>query len=170
MAGRSSQDERALYWLGNQLIEHRFPVSIAVVIVTAFFAWCTFQLRLETSFGELLPQDHPFVATHNQYAPTFGGANNIVIMFQVRDGTIFTREHLARIFRMTEALDRVYGINHNQIDSIGHRTTRTLKVSPGGGMRVDPVMLRPPQVEAEVHGVRRIVHNSQQIRGILVSL
>jgi predicted RND superfamily exporter protein len=166
----SAEAKRALYWLGDQLIVHRHVVSIAVLLVTALFAYWTSQLRLETSFGELLPQKHPYVQTHNQYSATFGGANNLTVMLQVRDGTIFTPEHLSRIFRMTEAVDRVYGINHNQIDSIGHRTTRHLKVGAAGIMRSEPVMLAPIRSDAEAANVRRIVHNSQNIYGLLVSL
>ncbi|MGH7820379.1 MAG: PDZ domain-containing protein, partial [Candidatus Binatia bacterium] len=170
-AGETSEEaKRALYWLGDQLIEHRHPVSLVVLVITSLFAWWTFQLKLETSFSELLPQTHPFVQTHNKYAPTFGGANNIMVMVQVREGTIFTPEHLSRIFRMTEGLDRVYGINHNQIDSIGHRTTRYLKVGAAGVMRSQPVMLGPAKNDAEAADIRRIVHNSQNIYGILVSL
>ena len=148
------QAKRALYWLGDQLIEHRNTISILVLAITGVFLYWTMQLKLETSFGELLPQTHPFVQTHNKYAPTFGGANNIMVMVQVRDGTIFTPEHLSRIFRMTEGLDRVYGINHNQIDSIGHRTTRYLKVGAAGVMRSQPVMLGPAKNDAEAADAR----------------
>jgi len=135
-----AQTKRALYWLGDRLIEHRFIISVVVLLITALFAYWTSLLKLETAFNELLPQTHPFVQTHNQYAATFGGANNITIMLQVKDGTIFNPETLSRIFRMTEGLDRVYGINHNQIESIGHRTTRYIKVAAGGTMRSEPVM------------------------------
>ncbi|MGH7802805.1 MAG: PDZ domain-containing protein, partial [Candidatus Binatia bacterium] len=169
--GDTSPDtKRVLYWLGDQLIVHRHLVSIIVLLITAVFAYWTSQLRLETSFGDLLPQNHPFVQTHNQYASTFGGANNITVMLQVREGTIFNPEQLSRIFRMTEGLDRVYGINHNQIDSIGHRTTRHLKVGAAGIMRSEPVMLGPIKSDGDAANIRRIVHNSQNIYGILVSL
>ncbi|MGH7858054.1 MAG: PDZ domain-containing protein, partial [Candidatus Binatia bacterium] len=60
--------------------------------------------------------------------------------------------------------------NHNQIDSIGHRTTRYLKVGAAGVMRSQPVMLGPAKNDAEAADIRRIVHNSQNIYGILVSL
>ncbi len=166
----SPEDKRVLFWLGDRLIVHRHLVSFIVLAITAVFAYWTAQLRLETSFGDLLPQTHPFVQTHNQYASTFGGANNITVMLQVREGTIFNPEQLSRIFRMTEGLDRVYGINHNQIDSIGHRTTRHLKVGAAGIMRSEPVMLAPIKSEVEAANIRRIVHNSQNIYGILVSL
>jgi predicted RND superfamily exporter protein len=166
----SAEAKRALYWLGEQLIDHRHSISVVVLLITAWFGYLTAQLKLETAFGELLPQTHPYVQTHNKYSGTFGGANNIMVMLQVREGTIFTPEILSRVFRMTEGLDRVYGINHNQIDSIGHRTTRYLKVQAGGAMRSEPVMLGPAKNEAEAAEIRRIVHDSQNIYGLLVSL
>ena len=86
----SAQDKQALYWLGEKLIQYRHPVSIFVLIVTGMFAYWSFQLKLETSFGDLLPQGHPFVEVHNKYAPTFGGANNVQIMVEVDQGNIFT--------------------------------------------------------------------------------
>ena len=165
-----AQTKRALYWLGDQLIEHRHVITLIVLAITALFAYWTSLLRLETAFNELLPQTHPFVETHNKYAATFGGANNVTAMLQVNEGTIFTPETLSRVFRMTEALDRVYGINHNQIDSIGHRTTRYIKVAAGGTMRSEPVMLGEVKNETEAANIRRVVHNSQNIYGLLVSL
>ncbi|MGH7898639.1 MAG: hypothetical protein ACREQQ_11845, partial [Candidatus Binatia bacterium] len=61
-----AQTKRALYWLGDQLIEHRLVISIVVLLITGVFAYWTSLLRLETAFNELLPQTHPFVQTHNQ--------------------------------------------------------------------------------------------------------
>lgn len=164
------EDKRALYWLGDQLIEWRNPVMVFVLIITALFAYWTFQLRLVTSFGDLVPQSHEFVKIHNKYSGTFGGANNIVVMYTVEDGTIFTKEHLTNIFKMTEGMDTVYGVNHNQIESIGHRTVRHLKVAAGGTLRAEPVMLRAPQGQDEVDEIRRIVHNAENVYGLIVSL
>ena len=164
------EDKRALYWLGDQLIEWRNPVMLVVLSVTALFAYWTFQLRLVTSFGDLLPQTHEFVKIHNKYSGTFGGANNIVVMYTVEDGTIFTKENLTNIFKMTEGMDTVYGVNHNQIESIGHRTVRHLRVAAGGTLRAEPVMLRAPQSQDEVDETRRIVHNAENVYGLIVSL
>ena len=164
------EDKRALYWLGDQLIEWRNPVMIVVLIVTGLFAYWAMQLQLVTSFGDLLPQTHEFVKIHNKYSGTFGGANNIVVMMQVKDGTIFTKDNLTKIFKMTEGMDTVYGVNHNQIESIGHRTVRHLRVAAGGTLRAEPVMLRAPQSQDEVEEIRRIVHNAENVYGLIVSL
>ncbi|MEO6028018.1 MAG: MMPL family transporter [Candidatus Binatia bacterium] len=164
------EDKRALYWLGDQLIEWRNPVMVLVLLITGLFAYWSFQLQLVTSFGDLLPQTHEFVKVHNKYSGTFGGANNIVVMYSVDEGTIFTKEHLTNIFKMTEGMDTVYGVNHNQIESIGHRTVRHLKVAAGGTLRAEPVMLRAPQGQDEVDEIRRIVHNAENVYGLIVSL
>jgi hypothetical protein len=83
---------------------------------------------------------------------------------------MFTVPTLARIYRITEEVDRVYGVNHNQIDSIGHRTTRYLKVLSGGFLRAEPVMTQVPKTAEDAAGIKRIVHNTESIYGILVSL
>jgi len=164
------EDKRLLYWLGDKLIEYRHPVSVVVIIVTAVFAYWTFQLSLVTSFGDLLPQSHPYIQIHNRFSGTFGGANNIVVMLEVKDGNIFNPETLNKIWGATEGLDKVYGVNHNQIDSIAHRTVRYLKVAAGGTMRAQPVMLGEVKTPEEAAAIRHIVHNSENIYGLLVSL
>jgi predicted RND superfamily exporter protein len=166
----SEQEKRALYWLGERLIDYRHPVTIVVLLVTGLFAYWSFQLKLETSFGDLLPQTHPFVQIHNKYAGTFGGANNIQLMVEVKDGDIFNVPTLARIYKITEELDRVYGVNHNQIDSIGHRTTRYLRAQAGGFLKAEPVMIQMPKTAEDAAQIKRIVHNTESIYGILVSL
>lgn len=165
--------EKPLYWLGRKLIEKRIPVMIAVFAVTGFFAFHTYKLfeaGFVTSFGDLLPQSHEFMKIHNKYAGTFGGANNVMIMTEVKEGNLFTPETLTRIYKMTEELDRVYGVNHAQIDSIGHRTTRSLRVAAGGTMRSEPVMITPPKTDEQANDIRHVVHNTESIYGILVSL
>jgi predicted RND superfamily exporter protein len=170
-AGNASEtDKQALYWIGDKLIDYRHPVTIVVLLLTGLFAWWSFQLKLETSFSALLPQNHPFVKVHNKYASSFGGANNIQIMIETKKGTIFTVPTLARIYRMTEAVDQVYGVNHNQIDSIGHRTTRYLKALSGGFLRAEPIMIGLPKTDKDAATIRRIVHNTESVYGILVSL
>src|SRR5215468_4754248 len=164
------EDKRILYWLGDKLIDYRHPVSIIVLLVTALFAYWGFQLRLVTSFGDLLPQDHEYIKIHNRFSGSFGGANNIMIMLEVKDGTIFNPETLNKIWKMTTGLDKVYGVNHNQIDSIAHRTVRYLKVAAGGTMRAQPVMTGEVTTQDEANLIRRNVHNSENIYGLLVSI
>lgn len=166
----NTQDRPSLYELGERLIAHRKLVIAGVALVTLVFAAFASRLELISRFDEQLPQNHPFIKVHSEYAPTFGGANTIMIMVEVKDGTIFTQETLTKIFEMTQRLDRVYGVNHDLINSIAHRTNRRVRMLSGGLQVVDPVMAHAPKNADEVEQVRRIVHTSRNLYGVLVSL
>ena len=57
-----------------------------------------------------------------------------------------------KIFEMTQIIDTLPGINHDQIDSIGHRSTRYLKMV-GGSIATPPVMRRAPKTDEEVEDI-----------------
>jgi len=164
-----AQEQAALYKVGEWLIDKRRWVSLVTIAFTLFMTYEAMQLQMFTSFGELLPYRHPFIAVHSRFSTKFGGANNITIMFEVKEGTIFTQDTLARIFAATQEVDKLPDINHDQIDSIGHRTTRYLTMQ-GGSISSPPVMRRPPASQQDVDQIRNIVHYSENLHGILVSL
>jgi uncharacterized protein len=163
------QEKAALYRLGQWLIDHRKVVATVTYAFTALMLFYASQLEMFTEFGDLLPYRHPFVQVHMKYADQFGGANNITIMVEVKKGTIFNIDTLTKIFKMTQVIDKLPGINHDQIDSIGHRTTRYLKFE-GASIATPPVMRRAPVSEKDVDEIRNIVHYSETVHGILVSL
>jgi hypothetical protein len=166
----STEDRSYLYHLGEKLIEKRKPVLISVTVATLIFAAFALRLQLVSRFDEQLPQDHPFIQAYSQYAPTFGSANTIMIMLEVKEGTIFTKETLTKIFEITQRLDRVRGVNHELINSIAHRTNRRVRMMSGGLQMVEPVMAHAPKDAEEVELVRRIVHASRNLYGVVVSL
>ncbi len=165
-----SADKRFLYRLGEQLIERRKIVLIGVAAVTLVFAAFALQLDLVTRFDEQLPQTHEFIQTHNEYAATVGGANTLQIMLEVKDGNIFNQETLTKVFEMTKRLDTLYGINHDLINSLAHRTNRRIQLKAGGLTEIEPIMDRAPQNENDVKRVRDIVYTTPNLYGVLVSL
>lgn len=159
----------ALYRLGAKLIKNRIPVTLIAGLFTAFMAYHAAGIQMSTRFSDLLPYRHPFVQVHFKFANQFGGANNVNVMLKVEKGDVFNKEVLKKIYDMTQAMDRITGVNHDQIESIGHRTTRYLTVL-GGTIATPPVMRRPPKTDEEVEEVKKICYNTEQIYGQLVSL
>jgi predicted RND superfamily exporter protein len=125
------RSKEPLYRLGANLIKYRLPITVVISLFTAFMAYQSFQIKMTTAFNDLLPYRHPFVQGHLKFADQFGGANNVNVMLKVGKGDVFTKQVLKKIFDMTQAMDRVSGVNHDQIASIGHRTTRYLTVLGG---------------------------------------
>ena len=166
----SEEPKGALVSLGRGLIRARLVVMAVVALATAFFATQAVQLSLVSRFDELLPASHPFLEVHRKFAKTFGGANTVLIMLRQRQGDIYNVKALGKIWSMTQEIDKIYGVNHYQIESLAHRTNRTIRVSAGGLMEMTPVMLSMPKGEADVTSVKRIVHASPNIYGVLVSI
>ncbi|MGH7822054.1 MAG: efflux RND transporter permease subunit, partial [Candidatus Binatia bacterium] len=160
----------ALRLLGEALIDWRRPIVIAVVLVTAFLGYRASHLRMSSQFDDLLPLHHPFIQVHREYKNQYGGANIVMVMLEVRDGTVFEVGTLRRIHELTQALEQVPGISPGRIDSIGHGSTRHVRVTAGGTIETPPVMRDPPETQEEARAIARIVHESETLHGVLVSL
>src|ERR1700752_203774 len=110
--------------LAEGLIERRRRVVAAITITTLFFGYFLLRSRLAFNFGDLLPQKHPFIQTHNRYGGTFGESNTLVVMLQVNEGTVFDIPTLTTLVQVTQAMEQLPGVNHDQISSLAHRSTR----------------------------------------------
>src|SRR5262249_16979310 len=98
------------------------------------------------------------------------GANVLTVMSRDGSGRIYTPEILRTIYRATEAVDRLPGVNHDQVDSIASRFVRIVQVQSGGRMSADPLMSRADVTPAEAHEIARLARSSGYILGNLVSL
>lgn len=156
---------------GNFLFNNRKVVLAAIFLVTGFFAAQIPAVRMLSDFADLLPQEHPYIQLHNSIRDTFGGANIIVMAVVVEEGTIFSNATLARIHRITQALDSVHNINHNLVASLTHRNTRKIWMTPDGTIRssnyYDPH--HGDYKAAELKAMERDVLASTNVFGLLVS-
>src|SRR5262249_61946430 len=105
--------------------------------------------------GDLLPQGHPFIAVHNRYHRNFSEANTLTVMVEAREGTIFTVPILTTIFHLTDAVDMLPGVNHDQVVSVPHRMTRWARGRAGGLIESDPIMLARPRAQSEADEIRQ---------------
>ena len=77
------------YRFGEWIIERRFRVLLIIGALTAFFGYFAAQTQLVTSFGDLMPQNHPFIQIAHKYESYFGNVNTVTIMVEAREGTIY---------------------------------------------------------------------------------
>ncbi|RMF95278.1 MAG: transporter [Gammaproteobacteria bacterium] len=142
-----------------------------ILLITVFFAWQIPAVRIVSDFADLLPQQHPYIQLHNEIRDVFGGANNVILALRVDEGTIFTNEQLQRIHRLTTGIDSLYGINHNLVTSLTHRTTRKVWLSEEGNVKSAPHF--DPAVseysEAQLAQMRADVIANPRVYGLLVS-
>ena len=157
-------------WLANRLFENRVKVLAAIFLITCWFALQIPAVKMMSEFADLLPQRHPYIQLHNRIRDTFGGANIIDLMVQVDQGTIFTNETLARIHRLTLAMDNLDGVNHNLVSSVTHRATRRIWLESDGTIKSAPYY-EPGRTytDTELSTIESHVLADAQVYGLLVS-
>ncbi|MGC1342358.1 MAG: hypothetical protein WA854_08530, partial [Candidatus Binataceae bacterium] len=159
------------YRFGEWIIKRRFYVLIVIAALTGFFGYYAAQTRLVTSFGDLLPQNHPFIKIAHKYDEYFGSVNNVTVMIEARQGTIYTPAILSKIVKMTGDMDLVYGIQHGSVRSLS--TASFFRPLAGGVILNTPVLPggKVPSTQGEIDEVRSNVHkNPGVVFGRFVSL
>jgi len=154
------------------LLRHRLAISLAIGIGTLFFIWFTvMRLTIFTNFFDLYPPRHPYIQLYAKYRNMFGTANTLVMVLEVKEGTIFSRpETIVKINRITlDLLHKVPGVNGEQVISITHPKLKTTLTS-GSGIKVVPLIYpRLPRDQEDLNFLRQKIYTTEGVRGFFVS-
>ena len=154
------------------LLRHRLPISLVIGIGTLFFIWFTvMRLTIFTNFFDLYPPRHPYIQLYAKYRNMFGTANALVMVLEVKEGTIFSRpETIGKINRITlDLLHKVPGVNGEQVISITHPKLKTTLTS-GSGIKVVPLIYpRLPRDQEDLNFLRQKIYTTEGVRGFFVS-
>jgi predicted RND superfamily exporter protein len=123
-----------LHNFDERVFRHPKLVLGLILAVTLFFASQIPGVKMYSDFADLLPQSHEYIQLHNEIKESFGGANVVIVGVEVEEGDIFTNDALARIHRVTQAVDSLPGINHNLVASVTHRNARKVWMTPEGNV------------------------------------
>jgi hypothetical protein len=151
------------------VIKNRIFFLILIGLITAFFLYELSKLTVRTNFADLLPQKHPFIKVHNKIRNIFGGANQILIMVQVRKGDIFNKETLKKVQWITYELEKIPGVDPYKISSIAISKKKTFKFT-SGTMIINPLMYPDiPENEKEMNELRDNIYSNPRYYGPYVS-
>jgi predicted RND superfamily exporter protein len=154
------------------LLRRRVPISIVIGVGTLFFVWFTAtRLTIFTNFFDLYPPGHPYIQLYTKYRSMFGTANQLVMIVEVQNGTIFSSPAIIeKIDRITlDLLHNVPGVNGEQVLSITHPKLKTTLTS-GSGIKVVPLMYpRLPRDQEDMEFLRQKIYTTEGVRGFFVS-
>ena len=154
--------------IAKWVMNHRFAVSIAFVIVTAFFMTGLPQVNIRTVFNDLLPRDDPFVQVYFDHR-NFGNPLTIAIMVKRKAGDIYHAPTLQKVWQLTRDIDLAPAIDHDQIISIATEKLRYAEATPVG-VSSHPLMdNKPPETPAEVADFKRRVSVSTNAQTFFIS-
>lgn len=151
------------------VIKKRVLIGLLTFLVTALFAYQSLHLKVYTSFEDLLPQNHPYVKLHNKFRKLFGGANQVLIVVQVKEGDIFNLKTLTTIKYITEKLEGIPAIDTYKIRSLASRSAKEIK-REAGRLYIKTVMYPEiPKTQEEIEALKWSVYGNDLVYGSLVS-
>jgi predicted RND superfamily exporter protein len=116
-------------------IRHRFVNLMLIGGATIFFGYEALQLQVFSQFIDLLPRDHPFIQVYEKYNRQFGSANIVTAAIVANEDTIYDERFLEKVFGFTDQVDKVEGVDHDQVSSITSIRIRDQQVDKNGIMR-----------------------------------
>ena len=160
----------------NIIIEKRVYFLAVIIAGTLFFGYSLRDLKVETVFKDLIPQQHEYIKVHNEIRNTFGGANQVLILVQVKDPKkggkykdIFNTETLTKVKFITEELLKFSAVDRYKISSLAHRTTKNFKTSRS--FKISPLMFpNVPTTEKGLHDLRMNCYGNGMVYPGMVSL
>ncbi len=160
------------------IIEKRVFILIAIILVTLFFfSQIVTKLTVKTIFVDLLPKNHAYVNLHNEIRDTFGGANQVYIMLQVRKRTdggsyddIFNYETLNKIRGIHLDLLRFHAVDRYKIMSLASNKIKNVKMTASGMSIRNMMYPLPPQTPEGIEELRTNVYGNPMCYPGIVSL
>jgi len=118
--------------LADFVIDKRGWFLAAISIITLFFLYQVKNLKVYTTFADLLPQNHEYIKVHNSIRSRFGGANSVTMVLQVKQGDIFNYTTLKKIRDITDELYLIPAVDRFKVLSIAVNLLLDIVVTSGG--------------------------------------
>jgi hypothetical protein len=152
------------------VIRFRLPILILIIISSIIFCYGISKIEMYTVFEDLLPPNHPYIKTHQEFRKVFGGANLVAISVEVKNGTIFNPETLKKVKKLTEVIEFTEGVNNYQIFSIARRKVKDIRAT-AWGIESKPIMFPDvPETEEGLKELKKVIYANDSIYGPLISL
>jgi hypothetical protein len=162
---------RALGTLEALLFRRRAPVLLAMALFTALMAWFALQLRMDAGFEKQMPVGHEYIETFRQYRDDLLGANRLTIVVQPRQGEIWTREGLSRLYDVTQAVMFLPNVSRMSVQSLWTPNAFVNEITEDGfrAEQIIPGTVTPDQLDdAKIAAIRQATAQGGYV-GALVS-
>ncbi|WP_233849218.1 efflux RND transporter permease subunit [Paraburkholderia sp. HD33-4] len=153
------------------LFGHRAITLGVIAVFTVVMAVFALQLRMDAGFDKQIPTQHEYVKTFREYRNDLLGANRITVVLKARNGTIWTREGLTRLYQITQAVGYLPDVDRGGVQSLWTPNSFVNEITEDG-FRADPLIdgtITPESLTDEKIAAIRQSTSAGGYVGVLVS-
>ena len=115
----------------SQLIPYRKAVLLVALLTTIFMGYGASRFVLDTSFDVWFSESDPAIEALDDFRDQFGSDDGLFIVYEAKDGDVFSNKSLTLISEITETLDNYeqisddvwldqYGLSPDIVESLTH--------------------------------------------------
>ena len=105
------------------LFRFRYPFIVLCALVLGFFALQLGGLKVNASFDDMIPQNHPYIQNYFDTRDEVGGLGNVIrVVVKNPDGDIYDPEFLAITQKINDVLFLLPGVDRAWMKSIWSST------------------------------------------------
>ncbi len=138
-----------------------------VVAITLTLGFFVTRLRVLLDIDSQIPPGHPLVVVGQKVEQLFGGKFITVVGFYPASGTIYTHDILAKVKRVTEAIERLPGVKPGSVVSLMSARTKDIQ-SSDEGLRISPLAAKVPETPTELAAFRARVEDNSVVTSLFV--
>jgi uncharacterized protein len=153
--------------IGRLVLRYRVLVGVILILATLFMAYNATRVTIGTRFVDFFPQKAHNVELYRRFH-TYGGAQTLAVMLHVKQGDIFNFKTLKKIQEINWAVDRLPGVNHQEVFSLAsYRVAYAEAVA--GGLNTKPYMYpNVPTTQAGIDDLKvHVFAHRDQLRNFI---
>jgi hypothetical protein len=147
-------------------IRHPWIVIGIAVVITAFFAAQFPKIQIDTDPQNMLEVDEPTRLFHSFTKEEFA-LYDFIAVGVVNDQTVFTADHLNRIYAITSEIEEIEGVIIEDI--MAPSTVDDIKQGAGGLLVIEPLMEEEIETDEEAQYMLSRILDNPILRGKLAS-
>ena len=154
--------------IGDFVLRFRAAIGFILLLISAILGYYCTQVTVATKFDDFFPVNHKNVQLYENWH-RYGGAQTLAIMVQVKDGDIFNHNTLQKIQDIQRDVDRLPGVDHNEVLSLASYRVSYAEATPGS-LTIQPFMFPDvPKTAAGILDLKKTVQANQTQISHLVS-
>ena len=151
------------------ILRHRVWTLAVFVVLTAFWGYQIRDIQITQDVGVLFPPNHPNMQLNKAYKKMLATPDKLICVLEVKNDDIYTRETIARIYRLTQAILHLPGCDASDIKSITETSVKHMAAT-AWGVETNPVIFpKMPETPEDFERLRKRVETDPGIRGVFVS-
>lgn len=161
--------DKLVHRLEEFFFRRRVAVLGVLAALTAVLAFFGLQLRMEAGFEKQMPQGHEYIETFLKYSDQLFGANRLTVVVKAKNGTIWTKEGLAKLYEVTQAVIYLPSVDRLGVQSLWTPNSFVNEITEEG-FRAQPVIPGTVTVDALTSEVIESVRSATAQGGYIGTL